>query len=486
MRKFLMTIGADRCPALADEWIETENPYTGEPWAVIPRGREADAYLAVEAAHEAGKGAWGRLTATERGRLLHRLAQLIRENSDTLVDLEVTDVGRRRTELEGGALEYIASYYEYYAGLADKVEGQVTPVDRPGMLHYTTYQPMGVVVCIVPWNGPLLLASTKIAPALAAGNTVVVKPSEFASTSILALAELFDEAGFPPGVLNVVTGYGNEVGSALTSHPLVRKVAFTGGNAGGAAVARSAAEGFRSVTLELGGKSPNIVFADADLDAALAGVSLGIFSTSGQSCMAGSRLLVHRSIADEFVDRLVASMRDATLGDPGEPTTDIGPISTRTQFAAVLEHLDVARREGATAVLGGARALPDGGEKGWFVQPTILTNVTNDMRIAREEIFGPVLVVIPFDTDDEAVAIANDTNFGLAAAIWTSSLARAVGIPPRLEAGTVWVNAYRVVSAMFPFGGMKDSGVGRENGTAAIKEYLETKSIIINATVRTR
>ena len=473
-----MRIGAEWREAASGEWIATENPYTGEKWARIPRGGEADAIAAVEAAHAAGQGEWRSLTATQRGRLMYKFAQLIREKGQRLADLEVTDVGRRRKEALG-VVDHLAGYYEYYAGLADKLEGAVTPFDKPGFLHYTVHEPMGVVVCIVPWNGPLLLASMKIAPALAAGCTVVVKPSEYASASIIHLAELAEEAGLPPGVFNVVTGYGNEIGNTLTAHPLVRKVAFTGGHVGGRAVAQSAAHGFKHLTLELGGKSPNIVFDDADLDAALEGVSMAIFNTSGQACLAGSRLLVQRSIADEFVARLADLMRDAKLGDPTDLATDIGPIATRPQFNTVLEHLAAAKKDGAKAVLGGGRGLPAGGENGLFVEPTIFMNVTNDMRIAREEVFGPVLVAIPFDTDDEAVAIANDSSFGLAAGLWTSSLQRALDIPRRLEAGTVWVNTYRTVSVMAPFGGFKDSGIGRENGQEAIKDYVETKSIVI-------
>lgn len=478
METFKMRIGDGWHEATSGEWIDSENPYTGEVWARIPRGTAVDADAAVEAAHRAGQGEWSTLTATERGRLLYRFAQLIREKGHRLVDLEVTDVGRRRKEALG-VVDHLASYYEYYAGLADKVEGAVTPFDKPGFLHYTVHEPMGVVVCIVPWNGPLLLASMKIAPALAAGCTVVVKPSEFASASILHLAELAEEAGFPPGVFNVVTGYGNEIGDVLTSHTLVRKVAFTGGHLGGRAVAESASRNFKHVTLELGGKSPNIVFDDADLDAALEGVSTAIFATAGQACLAGSRLLIQRSIADDFVSRLADLMRDARLGDPADLATDIGPIATRPQFASVLNHLETARDEGAKTLLGGGRGAPAGGEDGLFIEPTILTGVTNDMRVAREEIFGPVLVVIPFDTDDEAVAIANDSNFGLAAGLWTSSIDRALTIPRLLVAGTVWVNTYRTVSMMAPFGGFKDSGVGRENGQDAIRDYLETKSIII-------
>jgi (Z)-2-((N-methylformamido)methylene)-5-hydroxybutyrolactone dehydrogenase len=478
METFRMRIGAEWREAASGEWIASENPYTGQEWARIPRGGAADARAAVEAADAAGRGEWGAMTATARGQRLFELSRIIREKGARLAELEITDVGRRRVEAMG-VVDHLANYYAYYAGLADKIEGSVTPFDKPGFLHYTVHEPMGVVVCIVPWNGPLLLASMKIAPALAAGCTVVVKPSEFASASLLHLAELADEAGIPPGVLNVVTGYGHEIGDALTAHPLVRKVAFTGGHVGGHAVARSAAEGFKHVTLELGGKSPNIVFDDADLDAAVQGVGTAIFATSGQACLAGSRLVVQRSIADDFVARVADSMREARLGDPSESTTDIGPIATRRQFESVLAHLEGAQRDGAKAVLGGNRGAPVGGEDGLFVEPTILTDVTPEMRVAREEIFGPVLVVLPFDTEDEAVHIANDTDFGLAAGLWTSSLRRGLELPRKLKAGTVWVNTYRTVSMMAPFGGFKESGIGRENGRRAVEDYLETKSIVI-------
>ncbi|MBV8589428.1 MAG: aldehyde dehydrogenase family protein, partial [Acetobacteraceae bacterium] len=331
-----------------------------------------------------------------------------------------------------------------------------------------------------PWNSPLLLTVWKLAPALAAGNTVVVKPSEFASASMLGLAELFEQAGFPNGVLNVVTGFGHDAGASLVEHPLVARIAFTGGNVGGRKISEAAARNFKRVSLELGGKSPNIVFEDADLDAAVKGAISGVFAASGQTCMAGSRLLAHASIHDELVERLVARVSQARLGDPNDPDTEVGPVATEPQLARVLEYIEVAKNEGARCVLGGKR--PDLAEcgSGWFVEPTIFTSVNNDMRIAREEVFGPVLSVIKFETDDEAVAIANDTEFGLAAGIWTQSLERAISLPRRLQAGTVWVNAYRVVSYLAPFGGMKESGIGRENGAEAIYEYLEAKSVFIN------
>jgi len=341
-------------------------------------------------------------------------------------------------------------------------------------------QTTGVVTCIVPWNSPMLLTTMKLAAALAAGNTVVIKPSEFASASLIAFAALFEKAGFPPGVVNVVTGYGNEVGEVLTTHPLVRRIAFTGGDAGGRAVATAAAQSFKRISLELGGKSPNIVFADANQNAAVKGVVSGIFAATGQTCMAGSRLLVHASIHDEFVRKLIDFVSSARLGDPTDGATNIGPVSNRPQLDRVMRYIDIALNEGAKCVTGGRRGSGPACGEGLFVEPTIFTGVKNTMRIAREEVFGPVLTVIPFETDDEAVAIANDTPYGLAAALWTTSIERAIKLPKRLEAGTVWVNAYRVVSYRGPSGGVKGSGIGRENGIEAIKEYLELRSVFIN------
>jgi aldehyde dehydrogenase (NAD+) len=338
------------------------------------------------------------------------------------------------------------------------------------------------VAAITPWNSPLLLTIWKLAPALAAGNTVVVKPSEFSSASMIALAKLFSEAGLPPGVLNVVTGFGDEVGEPLVNHPLVARVAFTGGDTGGKRVYELAARSLKRVSLELGGKSPNIIFADANLEDAVKGIVSGIFAATGQTCMAGSRLLVHSSIHDKVVSKLVDFMKSARLGDPNSSLTNIGPVSTQPQLEKVLRYIEIAKKEGAICVLGGQRSTrPECGD-GWFVEPTIFTGVLNGMRIAQEELFGPVLSVIKFDTDEEAIEIANDTPYGLAAGVWTSSLDRAMNVPKRLRAGTVWVNAYRVVSYLAPFGGFKDSGIGRENGIAAIYEYLETKSVFLNPT----
>lgn len=481
LERFPMWIGGQACEAAQGGWLETSNPYTGRPWARIPRATAQDVDRAVRAAHEAfTSGPWSRMSPSDRGVLMYRLADLIAANAERLADLEVRDNGKLRVEMLG-QMKYLPRWFQYYGGLADKIEGSVTPIDKANMFHYVAYEPLGVVGAITPWNSPLLLTVWKLAPALAAGNTVVVKPSEFASVSMLALARLFEEAGFPPGVVNVVTGLGAEAGEPLVEHPLVARIAFTGGNAGGRKIYEAAARQFKRVSLELGGKSPNIVFDDADLDAAVKGVISGIFAASGQTCMAGSRLLLHAGIHDRFLDALVARMREARLGDPSSADTDIGPVATQQQLAKVLDYITIARAEGARCVLGGERSTREGCGDGWFVEPTIFADVTNTMRIAREEVFGPVLSVLRFETEEEAVAIANDTPFGLAAGVWTRDLGRAMTIPKKLKAGTVWINAYRTVSYMAPFGGFKESGLGRENGQAAILEYLEPKSVFINA-----
>lgn len=475
-----MYIGGEWCAAVGGETFASMNPATGENWADIPKGDSRDVDIAVRAAHHAfTEGPWPAMTASARGMLLHRLGDLIAQNAERLADLEVRDNGKLRAEMLG-QMKYLPQWFYYFGGMADKIEGAVTPIDKPGMFHYVSYEPLGVVAAIAPWNSPLLLATWKIAPALAAGNTIVVKPSEFSSASTLLLAELVEQAGVPAGVFNVVTGFGLDVGEPLVKHPLVARVAFTGSDAGGRRVYQNAAADFKRVSLELGGKSANVVFEDADLEEAAKGVLSGVFAATGQTCMAGSRLLVQRSVHDRLVQRLVELMGDARLGDPLDPSTHVGPVSTPPQLEKVLQYIDIARREGARCVLGGGRSTRPGCEKGLFVEPTIFTGVNNRMRIAQEEVFGPLLVVIPFDTEDEAVALANDTQYGLAAGVWTRDMERALTLPKRIQAGTVWVNAYRVVSYMAPFGGFKSSGIGRENGQRAIYEYLEAKSVYIN------
>jgi aldehyde dehydrogenase (NAD+) len=460
-------------------WFESVNPFTAAPWALIPRGGKEDVDRAVEAAHRAFYGDWRKLTASARGALLRRLGDLIAAEAGHLAEIESTDNGKLIVEMRG-QLNYIPQWFYYFGGLADKIEGRVIPIDKPGVFNYTREEPLGVIAAITPWNSPLMLAVWKLAPALAAGNTVVWKPSEFSSVSALAFGELFERAGFPPGVVNIVTGFGHEVGEPLVTHPRVAKVAFTGGDKTGEHIYQQAARGLKHVTLELGGKSANIVFDDADLEQAVNGVVSGIFAATGQTCIAGSRALIHRPIYDQFVERLLALAETARMGNPLDAATQVGPITTRPQYEKVLDYIRIAKEEGAVCRLGGAPAQRPECGSGWFVEPTVFTGVDPTMRIAREEVFGPVLSIIPFDDEDEAVRIANDTIYGLAAGVWTTSIRRALSLPERLEAGTVWVNTYRAVSYMSPFGGYKRSGIGRESGLDAIREYLQTKSVWID------
>lgn len=462
------------------EYIDSYDPFTGKPWAQVPRGTVEDVERAVDAARRAFESpAWRGMTASARGALLRKLGDLVAANAERLGRIETRDNGKLLAEMIG-QVRYVPQWFYYYAGMADKIEGSVIPIDKPQIFNFTQYEPLGVVAAITPWNSPLLLAAWKLAPALAAGNTVVWKPSEFASVSSLEFAKLFDEAGFPPGVVNVVTGYGAEVGEPLVTHPRVAKVAFTGGEQGGQRVYELAAKGLKRVTLELGGKSPNIVFDDAKLDNAVKGVISGIYAATGQTCVAGSRLLLQRSIHDRFLEQLVAFARTARMGDPSDPGTQVGPVTTRQQYEKVLKFIDRAKQEGAVVRLGGGPARrPECGD-GWFVEPTIFAGVDPQMQIAREEVFGPVLAVLPFDDEEDALRIANDLPYGLAAGVWTENMARALSMSRRLEAGTVWINTYRAVSYLSPFGGYKRSGLGRESGSEMIKEYLQTKSVWID------
>lgn len=481
MSKYQMVIGGEWVEAAGGETFESVNPFTARPWALIPRGGATDVDAAVEAAYQAGRpgSAWRSLTPTARGHLLRKFADALMDASDDLAKTEVRDNGKLIAEMSVQC-KYLTQWYHYFGGLCDKIEGSVIPIDKPSTFNYTTWEPLGVVACIVPWNSPLLLLAWKLAPALAAGNTAVIKPSEYTSASTLEFMRVVEEVGFPPGVINVVTGFGDEVGAPLVEHPKVAKVAFTGSDATGAHIYQAAAKGMKHVTMELGGKSPNIVFDDADMENAVKGVVSGIFAATGQTCIAGSRLLVQESIHDRFVDKLVGLAKTAQMGDPMSFDTQVGPVTNIPQFEKILDYIDVAKGEGAEAVLGGAKATrPECGD-GWFVEPTIFTGVNNQMRIAQEEVFGPVLSVIPFKDEEEAIEIGNDVVYGLAAGVWTQNIRRAMVMAERLEAGTVWVNTYRAVSYMSPFGGYKRSGLGRESGQEMIKEYLQQKCVWIS------
>jgi len=466
MPQYTLFIDGRRTEATSGRRYESVDPFLGEPWASAADGDAADVDAAVAAARRALAGPWGQLTGFGRARLMRRLGDLIARDADRLAEIETRDTGKLLREMRG-QLGTIPDWFYYFSGLADKLEGSTVPVDKPNFLVYTRREPAGVVAAIVPWNSPLLLLCWKLAPALAAGCTMVAKPSDYSPASAVELAALMDEAGFPPGVFNVVTGFGPAVGKALAAHPDVNKVAFTGSTVVGAEVAKAAAANITGVLLELGGKSAHVVFDDADLDAACNGVLAGVFAATGQTCMAGSRLLVSREVHDELVAKITARAASIRLGDPKAAETEMGPVATELQYRKVLSMLDDR--------LGG-----------YFVQPTVLTGVKPTMTVACEEVFGPVLAVLPFDSEDEAVALANDSRYGLAGAVWTKDIHRAHRVAHALHTGTVWINAYRVVAPDVPFGGFGQSGLGRENGIDAVHEYTQTKAVWVELSGGTR
>lgn len=457
--------------------FESIDPATGSAWARMPAADEADVDHAVAAAHRAlDAPEWAGLTATERGRLLYRLGDLLEDNVQRLGELETRDTGKIIRET-AGQIRYMAQYYRYFGGLADKLEGRHLPIDKPDMDVSLRREPIGVVAAVVPWNSQFMLSAVKLGPALAAGCTVVLKASEVGPAPMLELARLIDEAGFPPGVVNVITGFGKDCGQPLTSHPRVARVAFTGGPDTARHIVRNTADNLAHTTLELGGKSPVVVFDDIDLDSVANAIVAGIFAASGQSCVAGSRLIVHRSVKDELVRRLVERAGAIRIGAPADMETEMGPLATARQREHIEEVVQRSIESGATLVCGGRR--PEGMDAGFYFEPTIIDCDGVDSPSVAEELFGPVLSVLSFDDEDEAVAKANNTDYGLASGVFTRDISRAHRMVRRIHAGIVWVNTYRAVSPMAPFGGYGLSGLGREGGAESILEYTRTKAVWI-------
>ncbi len=478
LKRYQMYINGEWTDAQDGATFTSTNPATGQSWAEVPEATEADVNRAVEAAHRAFKeGPWSTLTPTARGKMLRRLADILAQHSEDLGRCETVDTGKLFKETRWQA-NYISDFFHYYAGLADKVSGETLPIDKPDMMTMTIREPLGVVAAVVPWNSQLFLVAVKIGPALAAGNTVVLKASEHASAPMLEFAKVFEEAGFPPGVFNVVTGHGEPCGRALTSHPLVDRISFTGGPHTARHVIRNSAENFAQVSLELGGKSPVMVFEDADIESAVNGILLSIFSASGQSCVAGSRLLLHESIKDDVLSRVTDKARQIRIGDPLDDASQMGPLATEAQLTNIKATLADADAHGARILYGGN--TPPGLDTGWYIEPTVVDCPTQDIGVVRNELFGPVVSALTFRSEEEALRIANDTNFGLASGIFTRDVGRALRVSKAIRAGIVWVNTYRAVSPVAPFGGFKDSGYGRESGMEAIYDYTRPKTVWLN------
>jgi acyl-CoA reductase-like NAD-dependent aldehyde dehydrogenase len=473
---YLNHIDGRDIPAADGRTFTAFNPTTGAVWGSFALAGPADVDAAAKSASDAFRnGPWGKLSPTRRGRLLMKWGDAIAEHADTIAAIETAQNGKLFAEMRAQA-RIAQDWLYYFGGLADKIEGTVIPLDRASIFNYTLREPMGVVGVITPWNSPTFIAIMSLAPALAAGNTIVLKPSEITSASAIELARLAELAGIPAGVINVVTGF-RETGEALVDHRLVAKVSFTGSVAAGRAIAARAGQRLVSCMLELGGKSPNIVFDDANLDQAEAGVLAGIFAAAGQTCVAGSRAYIHRSIYDRLVDRLVTRAKQITLGDPMRAETQMGPVATRMQLEKDESMVRRAVSEGAAVLCGGARPALAEFPGGYFYEPTIVHQAAKDSFLMRNEVFGPVLAVTPFETDADVLALANDTEFGLAAGIWTRDVRRVHSMARALESGTVWVNTYRALTFNSPFGGYKSSGIGRQNGIEAVYQYLQTKSV---------
>ena len=479
-RKYQLFIDGQWVDAESGKTFETPNPATGATLAEVAEGDKADIDKAVAAARRAFEGKWSRMSARDRGRLMYKLAQLIESKTKELAALETADNGKPIKESTYIDLPGVAENFEYFAGWATKIEGETIPV--PGnMFNYTLREPVGVCGQIIPWNFPLLMAAWKLAPALAAGNTVVLKPAEQTPVTALELGKLIQEAGFPDGVVNIVPGYGETAGAALASHKGIDKVAFTGSTEVGKLIARAAADNQTKVSLELGGKAPNIVFADADIEQAVSGAMMGIFFNQGQVCCAGSRVFLDERIKDEFLERFKEKAGRIKVGDPMDAATQMGPQVSEEQLTRIKGYVDIARGEGATVLSGGGSPELEGDfQNGYFFQPTIFGEVQNTMRVAREEIFGPVASVITFKDEDDLIRQANDTIYGLSAGIWTRDIVRAHRFAKEVKAGVIWINTYNMMNAASPFGGYKQSGYGREMGKHALEMYTHVKSVWVD------
>lgn len=478
LKHFKLYIDGEWMDSASGESFESLNPATAEPWAVIPAAGEEDVNRAVAAANRAFLDpAWSGMTQTARGKLLHRLADLLVEHAEELGNLETIDTGKLLKETRSQA-SYVAEFYRYYGGLADKIHGETLPIDKPDMHVYTERVPIGVVAAVVPWNSQMFLTATKLAPALAAGNTVVIKASEIAPAPLLRFGELIEKAEFPAGVVNILTGFGDSCGKLLTSHPDVARVAFTGGPDTARHIVRNTAENLAVTSLELGGKSPILVFEDANLESAVNGAVAGNFGASGQSCVAGSRVLVQESVYESFVEGLLRATQAIEIGDPLSEDTQVGPLATREQLDRIERIVAETIEAGGRVVAGGK--TPAGRSEGWYYEPTILDCPSPDMPSVQHELFGPVISLLKFSTEDEAIKMANDTRYGLAAGVFTRDVARSIRVSKAIRSGIVWVNTYRVVSPIAPFGGFKNSGYGREGGVDAVLDYTRVKTVWIN------